>query len=70
MAGNEHVCEAMDKCECKVGDLDECKAGIGNLCKAGVMDVCSLEDGDLLLLFLCSQLYLWGSPFWARFLRM
>ena len=24
----------------------------------------------LLLLLLCSQLYLWGSPFWVRFLRM
>ena len=28
------------------------------------------QSGVLLLLLLCSQLYLWGSPFWVRFLCM
>ena len=30
---------------------------------------CSAMVGEILLL-LCSQLYLWGPPFWVRFLCM
>ena len=29
-----------------------------------------LHSSSSFLFFLCSQLYLWGSPFWVRFLCM
>ena len=37
---------------------------------SGVFEIEQLVDIILLLLLLCSQLYLWSSPFLGRFLRV
>ena len=54
--------------ECRNAVAEECLSGA--LCRAAIVFPFSEDFGVILLLLLRSQLYLWGSPFWVRFLRM